>query len=157
MKQRPGFLAVSFLSGFLFAIGLALSGMVMPAKVVGFLDITSMERWNPALLWVMVGAIGTFGTIQFFASRRPKPIFAPDWQHIPARGHDLDRRASMGNLLFGIGWGLAGYCPGPAIVSVSMGQHEAALFALAMFVGFFAYEFFTQPKKPKAPNTAVAT
>jgi uncharacterized membrane protein YedE/YeeE len=147
MKQTPGFMFTAFLAGLLFAIGLGVSGMVQPAKVIGFLDISSLERWNPALMWVMVGAIGTFAAIQFFASRLPKPLFAANWSHIPARGHDLDTKASIGNLLFGIGWGLAGYCPGPAIVSLASGSGEPLIFVTAMFTGFFAYEKMTGPNK----------
>lgn len=124
----------AFFVGALFAVGLGVSGMTQPEKVIGFLDIAG--DWDPSLAWVMVGAIGTFGLIHVFVKEREKPVLAADWSHIPKVGADLTTRAKLGNVLFGVGWGLAGYCPGPAFVSLTGGQASAYAFVAAMFVGF---------------------
>lgn len=143
MSSSPGFLVTSFVSGLLFALGLGVSGMTHPDKVVGFLDITSLERWNPALLWVMVGAIATFAVLRLVLGGRPKPVFAPDWGHIPKPSRTIPGKVMLGNVLFGVGWGLAGYCPGPALVSATTLGSEPLLFTAAMALGFIVAEWLS--------------
>ncbi len=135
--NRPA-LFISFLSGVLFAVGLSLGGMTNPEKVMAFLDIGG--AWDPALAWVMVGATGTFASIHPFAARLKKPLFAKDWSHIPKRGTDLPLLAKVGNVLFGVGWGLAGFCPGPALASVSSAEFSTLAFILTMFGGFWLWD-----------------
>jgi uncharacterized membrane protein YedE/YeeE len=140
--NAPVYLATSFLAGLLFAIGLGVSGMTQAQKVIGFLDITSLEQWNPALMWVMVGAIGVFATLRMAFGNRPKPLVAPDWCHIPPRANTVPLKVATGNVLFGVGWGLAGYCPGPAIVSATSLGSEPLMFTAAMVLGFLGAEWF---------------
>ena len=152
MKPNLPYLITSFVAGLLFALGLGIAGMTDPAKVVGFLDITSLERWNPALMWVMVGAIGAFASLRILLGGRSRPVFAPDWCHIPNRAATVPPKVMVGNVLFGVGWGLAGYCPGPAIVSSASLGSEPLLFAAAMITGFVFAELFspsyTNPSPP---------
>jgi uncharacterized membrane protein YedE/YeeE len=143
-SQSPLFHLISYLTGLVFAIGLGISGMVDPAKVIGFLDITSLDRWNPALLWVMCGAIGVFGISQIAGRKLAKPLAAPNWNHIPARGASIPIPVIIGNIMFGIGWGLAGYCPGPAFVSLATLSKEPIIFLLSMIVGLLVFEAASQ-------------
>ncbi len=101
---------VGLVSGLLFGAGLVLSGMTRPDKVIGFLDLTG--DWDPSLAFVMVGAIGVFAFAAWAARRQTRPVWAPSFQW-PTR-KDIDARLLLGSALFGLGWGLAGYCPGPA-------------------------------------------
>lgn len=140
-SQTPLFHLICCLSGFLFAIGLGVSGMADPSKVIGFLDITSLQRWDPALLWVMCGAIGVYGLSQVAGRKLSRPFTADNWSHIPTRGAGIQPRVALGNILFGVGWGLAGYCPGPAIVSLATLNKEPAVFVLSMITGFLVFEF----------------
>jgi len=127
----------SLLAGLLFGLGLLISGMSNPAKVIGFLDVAG--RWDPSLGFVMAGAL-LVGTIAFrFASQRQRAMLGNP-MNIPAR-RDIDRRLVLGNLTFGIGWGLAGYCPGPAIASLAGGGAKPWLFFLAMLAGMALFEF----------------
>ncbi|CAG9201241.1 GENE II AND X PROTEINS [Burkholderia gladioli] len=121
----------AFVAGLIFATGLIISGMANPAKVLGFLDIAG--NWDPSLAFVMGGAIAV-GSIGFAMARRLErslfnaPISLPSATRI-------DRRLLAGSTVFGMGWGLAGFCPGPALVSAGGGQLEAMLFVVAMLVG----------------------
>jgi len=125
----------AFLAGLVFGVGLILSGMTDPGKVIGFLDIA--ERWDPSLAFVMAGAI----LVGFFAFRlaglRARG-FLGGAMELPRR-RDLDARLIGGSIVFGIGWGLAGFCPGPALVCFGSGQDKAAVFVAAMLVGMLAY------------------
>lgn len=123
---------ISFLSGLIFGIGLLLSGMVNPAKVIGFLDITG--TWDPSLAFVMIGAI-LISVMAFFAARRMRKAVCTDIMDIPTNRR-IDKKLILGSILFGAGWGLAGFCPGPAIVGVGALQLKAVIFTLAMLVGF---------------------
>ena len=106
--------AAAFLCGLLFALGLGVSGMLQPVKVIGFLDVAG--RWDPDLLFVMGPAVGI--TLAAWMWRRGRP--SPWGDQVPAKGrHDLDGRLLSGAVLFGIGWGVAGVCPGPAVTNLS--------------------------------------
>ncbi|WP_116135283.1 DUF6691 family protein [Trinickia diaoshuihuensis] len=134
-------LAVSaFAAGLLFGLGLIVSRMADPAKVLGFLDITG--RWDPSLALVMGGAVAVGAAAFAVARRRGKTLFgAPiSW---PAATR-LDRPLMVGSAIFGIGWGLAGFCPGPALVAASSGQSKAWLFFLAMLAGMALHSLFTR-------------
>jgi uncharacterized protein len=125
----------AFAAGLLFGIGLIVSGMTDPGKVIGFLDV--LGRWDPSLAFVMGGAI-LVGVFAFaLAARRVKSFFGGAMQ-LPKR-RDIDRRLVGGSLVFGVGWGLAGFCPGPALVSFASGQEKAALFVGAMLAGMLLY------------------
>lgn len=123
---------VSFFLGLLFGIGLIVAGMSNPTKVLGFLDLAG--RWDPSLAFVMMGAIGIASLPFYFMRRRQISWLGEDllW---PTLKH-IDRRLVIGSLLFGIGWGLAGVCPGPALVLLGYGSVKGLGFVLAMIVGF---------------------
>ncbi len=125
--------AIAFLSGTLFAIGLAVSKMTCPGKVIGFLDLAG--KWDPSLAYVMVGAIAVYATTYWLSRRMPKPIGADSF-NVPARGR-LDAKLIAGALVFGGGWGLAGFCPGPAFVSAGGGASQPVVFCVAMVLGFW--------------------
>jgi hypothetical protein len=126
---------LSFVAGLVFGIGLILSGMTDPGKVIGFLDLAG--NWDPSLAFVMAGAIlvGFFG---FRLASRRAASFLGGAMKLPQR-RDIDPRLVGGSVVFGIGWGLAGFCPGPAVVSFGSGQDKAAVFVCAMLIGMLAY------------------
>jgi uncharacterized membrane protein YedE/YeeE len=121
----------AFAAGLVFGIGLIVSGMTDPAKVIGFLDIAG--NWDPSLAFVMAGAIAV-GFFAFAFARRRTRAFLGEAVRLPQR-RDIDLRLVLGSLIFGIGWGLAGFCPGPALVASAAGETKAALFVLAMLLG----------------------
>lgn len=126
----------AFLIGILFGVGLIVSGMTDPSKVIGFLDFAG--AWDPSLAFVMGGAV-LVGAIGFrFAERRAVSFFGGLLQLPGSR--DIDRRLVLGSLTFGIGWGLAGFCPGPAVVSFGAGYDKAVVFVIAMLGGMAVYE-----------------
>lgn len=129
-------LIFSFLAGLLFGLGLLISGMANPAKVTGFLDIT--RQWDPSLAFVMGGAI----SIGFFAFRmakkRQRPVFG-DKMVLPT-STTPDKRLVGGAVLFGIGWGMAGICPGPGLVLLGAGELKGAGFVLAMIAGMWLFQ-----------------
>jgi uncharacterized protein len=122
---------VAFLSGLVFALGLGLSGMTQPAKVLGFLDVAG--RWDPSLAFVMVGAIGVHAALSRMILRRRAPMVAPSFS-LPVR-RKVDARLLIGAAVFGVGWGLAGLCPGPAVTVVASGKPIAVAFVGAMLLG----------------------
>ncbi len=126
-----------FLVGLLFGWGLLISGMTDPGKVMGFLDLAGL--WDPSLAFVMGGAIAV-GFFAFAAARRRTANLLGGALHLPTAS-DLDKPLVVGSLLFGAGWGLAGFCPGPAIVSMAAGQSKALVFVLAMVAGMIVFEF----------------
>ena len=129
-------LLVSFLSGLVFALGLGISGMTQPAKVIGFLDFTG--NWDPSLAFVMVGAIMVHALLYRLIRRRSSPLFAPTFA-IPTRT-DIDLRLVGGATLFGIGWGIGGFCPGPALTSLASGHSTVLIFVAAMITGMYLYK-----------------
>lgn len=127
----------AFLCGLLFGLGLLLAGMADPAKVLAFLDLAG--AWDPSLALVMVGAILT--ALPFFGLARGKAHgLLGGAMQLPTR-RDLDRRLVLGSLVFGIGWGIAGICPGPALVGLGAGHWQAALFVLGMLAGMAVFEW----------------
>ncbi|MDY7575457.1 YeeE/YedE family protein [Actimicrobium sp. CCI2.3] len=121
----------ALLCGLVFGLGLILSGMTDPTKVIGFLDLAG--NWDPSLGLVMGGAVAV-GLITFRFSARRTKAFLGDAMHIPT-ARQLDRRLVLGGITFGVGWGLAGYCPGPALASLASGGFQAVLFVAAMLAG----------------------
>ncbi|HSV57802.1 MAG TPA: YeeE/YedE family protein [Variovorax sp.] len=127
---------VSWLSGLVFGLGLIVSGMADPAKLLGFLDVAG--AWDPSLALVMAGAI-VVGSVAFFmAGRRASSLLGAPMR-LPAT-RQIDRRLLVGSLLFGIGWGLVGFCPGPALVALGMGEAKAWWFVAAMLAGMGLFE-----------------
>lgn len=137
-------LLVSFVSGLLFGLGLILSGMTDPRNIVDFLDVSG--AWNPRLLFVMAGAVFVSFFAFRYAGRRSRSMLDEPMQ-IPTN-RKLDMRLVVGATLFGIGWGLAGYCPGPALASVATGLMQPLIFVLAMLVGMACFEVLEQRRKP---------
>lgn len=119
------------LAGLVFGLGLLVSGMADPAKVLGFLDLAG--AWDPSLALVMAGAIGVALPGFLLLRKRRQTLLGEPLQLPVARG--IDRRLVLGSLLFGIGWGIAGICPGPALVLLGMAQTKVVLFVIAMLVG----------------------
>jgi uncharacterized membrane protein YedE/YeeE len=138
--------AVSFLVGLLFGAGLIVSGMSDPFKVIGFLDITGL--WDPSLAFVMAGAV-LVGLVAYrIIDRRTAAVLGGPMQLPAARG--IDHRLVLGSLAFGIGWGLAGFCPGPALVALGAGYGKAAAFVVAMLAGMALYELLERGRKAAA-------
>lgn len=125
----------AFVSGLLFGLGLIVSQMVNPTKVLGFLDI--FGQWDPSLALVMGGAVMVSALGYLVAKRRGVPVLAPRLE-IPT-GRDLDPRLIGGAALFGIGWGLVGLCPGPALVGLIFGPWQVFVFVAAMIVGMAVF------------------
>jgi uncharacterized protein len=126
----------ALIAGLVFGLGLILSGMADPAKVLGFLDLAG--PWNPSLAFVMAGAIAV-GSLAFgLAARRETTLLGEPMRLPPTR--PIDMRLVTGSVLFGIGWGVAGLCPGPALVALGMGQGKAVIFVAAMLAGMGLFE-----------------
>ncbi|MDH4380777.1 MAG: YeeE/YedE family protein [Gammaproteobacteria bacterium] len=130
----------ALLSGLVFGLGLILGGMTNPSKVIGFLDVAGL--WDPSLALVMGGAIAVASVAFAVAGRRVRSLLGSPMQ-IPTK-RDLDPRLIGGSLMFGAGWGLAGFCPGPALVALAQGLMPALLFVVAMLVGMLGYELWMQ-------------
>jgi len=139
-----------FVAGLLFGLGLLLSGMSDPGKVLGFLDL--LGTWDPSLALVMAGAI-LVGMLAFTVAKKRTMNFLGGALHLPT-ANQIDRRLVIGALLFGAGWGLAGFCPGPSLVSMFSGQPKAAVFVLAMVISMLLYEaadrWIHQPRTSQA-------
>lgn len=143
------FRLVEFVVGLLFGLGLMLSGMTDPGKVIDFLDL--FGSWDPSLALVMGGAI-LVGFFAFTVAKKRTVTLLGTVLRLPTV-HRLDKPLVIGSLLFGMGWGLAGFCPGPALVSMADGQPKAFIFVLAMLVGMLGFElmdrFVHTPRKNK--------
>lgn len=127
---------IEFLVGLLFGIGLLVSGMTDPGKVLGFLDLAG--AWDPSLAFVMGGAI-LVGLVAFTVAKQRTRTFLGTALHLPT-SRDIDRRLVLGSLTFGVGWGLAGFCPGPGLVALGAGEAKAAVFVAAMVGGMLLFE-----------------
>lgn len=125
----------ALIAGLVFGLGLIVSGMANPAKVIGFLDLAG--NWDPSLAFVMGGAIG-IGVIGFLLARRRTRSLLGAPMQLPASS-ELSKRLIFGSLAFGVGWGLAGFCPGPAIVSAAAGYGKAWIFVAAMIAGMMLF------------------
>jgi uncharacterized membrane protein YedE/YeeE len=129
-------LVTAFLAGLLFGGGLILSGMSNPAKVLAFLDVGGV--WDPSLVFVMVGAILVAAVAFRFARTRVRPLFGSHL-HVPGAGR-IDLPLVLGSITFGVGWGLVGYCPGPALTALAVGGRSTLLFVAAMAAGMAIFE-----------------
>ena len=139
-------LSTSLASGALFGLGLTVSHMINPAKVLGFLDVAG--DWDPSLAFVMLGAL-IVATPAYVLSRRLRaPLYAEEFARPGATR--IDHRLIIGALLFGIGWGLVGYCPGPALASIGIGGGRTLLFAAAMLAGMAGYAGINRDRAPSA-------
>jgi uncharacterized protein len=130
----------SFISGIVFALGLGISGMTRPIEVIGFLDF--FGNWDASLAFVMLGAIGVYSVAYRLSRTMQSPILAASFS-IPTRT-DLDARLISGAALFGAGWGLGGFCPGPAITSLASGAAPVAVFVASMAAGIYLHGWFMQ-------------
>lgn len=124
-------LALAVLAGALFALGLVLGGMTIPARIIGFLAVGG--AWDPGLAFVMIGAIAVYAPLLRLIRRRSAPLLAERFHWPTATA--IDTRLVAGSAMFGVGWGLSGYCPGPALVSLAAGGAPVAAFVAAMFAG----------------------
>ena len=132
----------ALLAGVIFGVGLILSGMNDPSKVIGFLDITG--NWDPSLAFVLGGAV-TVGLLVFpFATKQHQSLLG-EVMLLPT-ATQIDRRLVLGSITFGVGWGLAGYCPGPALASLAYGGFKPLIFVIAMLVGMGLFEMLEHRK-----------
>jgi hypothetical protein len=136
MKQN----GMALFSGLLFGLGLGLSQMIDRDRVLGFLDVTG--TWDPTLLFVLGGAVGVTLLTFRFVLRMAHPIWGEKFQ-LPTR-KDIDRTLVIGAAIFGVGWGIAGYCPGPGITALVLGLWNPVLFVVAMVFGSLAYQWVTE-------------
>ena len=141
-NHKPGIplgnLLVIIISGILFGLGLAVSEMVNPARVLGFLNV--LGPWDPTLLFVMAGALTVAIPGFQYARLMHKPFLAVSFS-VPTK-KDLDAKLITGAVIFGVGWGLAGICPGPALVALNSLQGNVLVFVVAMLAGIFAHDRF---------------
>jgi len=140
---------IALFAGLIFGIGLLLSGLTDPAKVTAFLDLAG--AWDPSLTFVMGGAIGAATPAFMLAARRKHSVLGAPMQ-LPVK-QSIDRRLLIGSFAFGIGWGLAGYCPGPAITSLGAGSSAALIFVGAMLIGMAAFEGIERFRSARRPAT----
>lgn len=141
---------MALLSGALFGVGLILSGMTDPAKVLGFLDLAGM--WDPSLACVMGGAV-LVAALAFSVAARRRASLLGEAMPLPAGGR-IDRRLVLGGLTFGVGWGMAGYCPGPAMASLAIGGGKPAVFVAAMLVGMALFSLLERARNKTASMPA---
>ncbi len=135
----------SLLVGLLFGLGLAISGMTHPGKVLDFLDLAG--RWDPALLFVLGGAVGVTAVAFRFVLRRKSPLFSTQFS-LPIL-QDVDRNLISGAFIFGIGWGISGYCPGPAIASLASANWETWVFLPSMLIGGLLHRLLASEKNAR--------
>ncbi len=145
--------AASFLCGLLFVVGLGVAGMTDPNKVLAFLDVGG--RFDPALVAVMASAVGLGGFGFRLVLRRARPRLAARF-HMPTQTR-VDARLVVGAVLFGVGWGLSGYCPGPALAAVVTGGAGALTFVAAMFAGFGLHAWFRRRTGHAEPSSESST
>lgn len=133
---------IALLSGILFGAGLALSHMIDPNKVLNFLDVTG--HWDPSLLFVMLGAVSVAMIAFRFILKRSAPLWSTSFQ-LPQK-KSLDLQLISGAAIFGIGWGMSGYCPGPSVTGLSLFSLESVIMVLAIYLGFFvAHRLLDKP------------
>lgn len=140
----------SLLAGLVFGLGLIVSGMANPAKVLGFLDLGG--SWDPSLAFVMVGAVAVAAVAFTFARERKQSLLGADMKLSTSR--DIDRRLVLGSILFGVGWGIAGFCPGPGLVALGMGEVKALAFVIAMLAGMGIFELLERRKMARLQRAA---
>lgn len=142
-------LLMAFSTGLVFGLGLIISGMTDPSKVIGFLDLAG--SWDPSLAFVMGGAI-LVGLFAFRLARTRAQALLGGPIRLPTARH-IDRRLVLGSLVFGAGWGLAGYCPGPALASLAAGGSKPLVFAIAMLAGMAIFELHDRASRPAKAST----
>ncbi len=140
----------SLLSGLVFGLGLIVSGMANPAKVLAFLDLGG--AWDPSLALVMAGAIAV-GFLAFLIAKKRTLSFLGAEMKLPTARHS-DRRLVIGSTLFGVGWGIAGFCPGPGLVALGMGEPKALVFVVAMLVGMMVFQLLEKHRPITAARVA---
>lgn len=154
MKSMKAIASAVF-AGVCFGIGLAISGMTKPGKVSGFLDVAG--AWDPSLAFVMIGAIAVHLVAHRIIVRRSSPLFDRRF-HLPTR-RDLDVRLVLGAAIFGVGWALAGFCPGPGLVTAASGSIAAVVFVAGMTIGtkleHFATRLWSKNDEPAEPTPPV--
>jgi uncharacterized membrane protein YedE/YeeE len=143
--------ASSFLAGLIFGTGLCLSGMIQQSKVLGFLDLAG--RWDPSLAFVMGGAI-SIGLVAFSIAGRRTAAF-PGYASDISLKRDIDRRLVAGSLIFGVGWGLSGICPGPGIALLAFGSSQAITFVVAMLAGMLIFELIGHFRETTTQDKAI--
>jgi uncharacterized protein len=136
MSKLHNHVFFAFLAGFLLSLGISISGMINPGKVLAFLDVAG--DWDPTLLVVLGGAVGVTLITFRFVMRQPKPLFHS--QFVLPTLTEADRPLIIGQILFGIGWGVVGYCPGPVFSSLALGYAEPIIVTLAMIAGALLYK-----------------
>ena len=124
---------VSLMAGIIFGVGLVISEMINPEKVLGFLDL--FGNWDPSLAFVMIGALVVSSPLFHIIKKKEKPIFAENFNY--SNNKNINNRLIIGSVLFGAGWGLVGLCPGPAISSIALLNIHSIIFIVAMFFGFY--------------------
>jgi uncharacterized membrane protein YedE/YeeE len=129
--------------GFIFALGLGLSGMTQPQKVIGFLDL--FGNWDPSLIFVMIGAIFVHFVTYRFIKNRNSPLLSPHW-HVPTK-RDITPALTIGSFIFGVGWALGGYCPGPAVTSLASFDSKPMVFVISMLIGMYLFKFLDKKLK----------
>jgi uncharacterized membrane protein YedE/YeeE len=139
-------LSLAFLAGALFVAGLALGGMTQPRKVRAFLDVTG--RWDPSLAFVMLGAVGTYALLYRLSRRRAAPWYGEAFSLPAQRG--IDGRLVLGAVLFGVGWGLVGLCPGPAVAALATGSGRVLVFMAALLLGMWLVRFRSAAREQSA-------
>ena len=145
--MRKHFTLISqYLIGVFFGFGLIISGMTNPQKILNFLDLAG--SWDPSLLFVMGGAV-LVGLAGFYLLTKRSQAFFGGALHVPTR-RDISKPLVIGSIIFGVGWGIAGFCPGPAIVSIGSGQAKAVVFVIAMLAGMLICEHFFSAHKQSA-------
>ena len=143
MKVKVG----AFLGGAVFGLGLAIAGMTQPAKIVGFFDF--FGSWDPSLAFVMIGATLVYTPVYRWAVRTwQRPVWAPAFS-LPTR-RDIDWRLITGSAVFGVGWGLGGYCPGPAFTSLGARSDQALIFGASMLVGVALYQMLMRVRESRS-------
>lgn len=150
---RPVYVITSFAAGLVFGIGLLVSGMANPAKVLGFLDLAG--AWDPSLALVMAGAVSVGALAFALAGKRTRTLLGAPMLLPGARA--VDRRVVIGSLVFGLGWGLAGICPGPALVLAGVGSSKGLVFLASMIAGNGVFELFERKRRSRgdlAPERA---
>ena len=129
---------ISLISGTIFGIGLVVSQMINPEKVLGFLDL--FGNWDPSLAFVMIGALIVSSPLFHLIKNKDKPLFAEKFNY--SNNKEINNKLILGSALFGAGWGLGGLCPGPAISSIALLNINSIIFVVAMFIGFYLAKFF---------------
>jgi uncharacterized membrane protein YedE/YeeE len=141
-------LAVALAAGMLFGFGLALSGMLDPQRVIDFLDVAG--AWDPTLAFVLAGAVAVSALSHVLRRRMPSPVLAA---HFQIKANDrIDARLIVGSAIFGVGWGLVGFCPGPALAALSLGRAPVYAFTLAMLVGMTVHDSLFDVSRWKRPR-----